>query len=422
MPQERPPVGSGPLLHEVDSFRLTMVRILQWTEVIWPDIAIVAQFGRFAMSTCRRLAPFLTLAALMLLTLGGCKAQKEQKMKVIFYPPPPDAPRLQFLTSFSSAKQWLKSRSSFADFIVGGKKEEDETAIKSPYGIAARDGKLYICDLGASRVHVIDIQNKSYKVLAPTEQTPNPVNITIDSDGTKYVCDTAKRRVVVYDADDQFVRDIGDPKRCVPIDLAIWDDKLFVADIAAAEVEVWTKDGSLIKTISSKGLGPSQLLQPTNLEVGQNGHVYVVDSKLAIVKEFDQDGKFVKSFGEPGDRPGFFARPKGIAIDPEGRLYVADAQWEVIQIFAPDGRLLLYFRGAEPGPTRMGLPAGVAIDKTSLPAFRHLVSENFEPEYLFLVANQFGVNKIGVYAFGHAVQAKPVASQPKQEAPPPADD
>ncbi len=364
------------------------------------------------MSTSCRLASFLTFGALLLLALTGCNKPEGQEANLIFYPPPPDIPRLQFLVSFSSAEHWIERRSSFRDFVTGASGEE-RGDIKNPYGMAISNGKLYICDLGSKLVHVIDMANKAYDVLGAPGQVKNPVNITIDSDGTKYVCDTNKRRVVVFDANDKFVRDIGDPSSCVPIDLAIWKDKLFVVDIKGAEVEVWSRDGSLLSTISSKGRGPTQLRMPTNLEIGPNGHVYVVDTELTIVKEFDQAGKFIRTYGAPGDRPGYFARPKGIAIDPEGRIYVADSQWEVVQVFAPDGQLLLYFGGATPGPEGMGLPAGLIIDKTSLEVFRSLIDKEFKAEYLLLVANQFGVNKIAVYAYG--VGPKPPAPAPKPD-------
>ncbi|NIA06644.1 MAG: hypothetical protein GWP14_03245 [Actinobacteria bacterium] len=318
----------------------------------------------------------------------------------IFYPPSPDAPRLQFLVSFSDVASWLERGSPFADFVVGAKQEK-RGSIKSPYGIAARDGRLYICDLGLRLIHVIDLPRKSYGVLGTPDQIRNPVNITIDADGTKYVCDTGKRMVAVFDAEDRFLRYLGDPQRCVPIDLAIFGDELFVVDIAGAKVEVWSKEGKFLRTIATKGRGPDQLRRPTNLAVDQRGHVFVTDTALAMVKEYSSEGQFIKTIGGPGNRPGYFARPKGIAIDPQGRLYVADAQWDIVQAFSSDGQLLIYFGGAGSKPEGMGLPAGLAIDATSLNVFRRFVSKDFEAEYLLFVVNQFGTNKIGVYAFGH---------------------
>jgi hypothetical protein len=174
-----------------------------------------------------------------------------------------------------------------------------------------------------------------------------------------------------------------------------------VADALGGKIEVWTKDGRPKRTISSKGAGPGQLMRPSGIAFGAEGHLFVVDQELATVKEFDVEGKYIKSIGSPGDRPGFFARPKGIAIDSQNLVYVADNQWDKIQIFSPEGQLLLFF--GEPGAKAHGLltPTGLAIDATSLGFFRKYAAPNFEPEYLLVVTNQFGENKIVFFAFGH---------------------
>jgi len=332
--------------------------------------------------------------------LGGCGPAKEGPMAPVFYPAPPDVPRLQYLTTIKNAEEWQNKGSSFSDFLVGRSKT-DEGEINGPYGVALRDGKLYVCDLGALRIHVIDLVNKRYSVLGTPDQVKRPANIAIDADGTKYVADAGKRQVIVFDAQDKFVRDLGDPEKISPISVAVRGDELFVADALGGKVEVWTKDGQLKRTISAKGSGPAQLLHPSGIAFNSEGHLFVVDQELAMVKEFDAEGKYIKSIGSPGDRPGFFARPKGIAIDVKNLIYVADAQWDKIQIFSPDGQLLLFF--GDPGAKTYGLltPTGLAIDTTSLAFFRKYAAPNFEPEYLLVVTNQFGENKIVFFAFGH---------------------
>ena len=77
----------------------------------------------------------------------------------------------------------------------------------------------------------------------------------------------------------------------------------------------------------------------------------------------------------------------------------------MVQAFDPEGNLLLFFGGANPEPHGLGMPAGVTIDRSTLPAFRKYLAKDFEPKYLFFVANQFGKNKIGVYAFGRSSTA-----------------
>ena len=332
--------------------------------------------------------------------LSGCGPAKEGPMAPVFYPAPPDVPRLQYLTTIKNVEEWQNKGSSFSDFLVGRSKT-DEGEINGPYGVALRDGKLYVCDLGLLRIHVIDFVNNRYSVMGTPDQVKKPVNIAIDADGTKYVADADKKRILVFDAQDGFVREMGDPEKTSPISVAIKGDELFVADALAGKVEVWTKDGRPKRTISSKGAGPGQLIRPSGIAFGAEGHLFVVDQELATVKEFDVEGKYIKSIGSPGDRPGFFARPKGIAIDSQNLVYVADNQWDKIQIFSPEGQLLLFF--GEPGAKAYGLltPTGLAIDATSLGFFRKYAAPNFEPEYLLVVTNQFGENKIVFFAFGH---------------------
>jgi DNA-binding beta-propeller fold protein YncE len=176
---------------------------------------------------------------------------------------------------------------------------------------------------------------------------------------------------------------------------------LYVCNIKQGKIEVWSRsNGELLRSFSSKGREPDQLRAPTNLEVGPDGNIYVVDSELGTIKVFSPEGNLLKLIGEPGDQPGYFARPKGIAIDPDGVLFIADAQWEIVQLFTIEGKTLMFFGGAAAGPEGMGLPAGITIDSTSIDLFRQYLAPGFEPKYLLFLANQFGNNKIGVYAFG----------------------
>lgn len=372
-------------------------------------------------SRCGRLVMLVVgaLAVGAMLLAGGCgaPAKKSGLAKGIFYPPAPDMPRLQFLMSFSTAEAWVRKRGSFADFIVGG--EEQQTGvIGNPYGVAAVGGKVYVCDVSRRRVQVIDIAGERYFELTAPGGLRNPVNVNVAPDGRRYVCDTGLRKIAVYDRNDVFIEFLGDPQRCVPNDVAFFGDELFVVDIAGGKLEVWNQAGELQRVISSKGTGPDQLRVPTNIELDASGLIYVTDTEQQIVKVFTLEGRFVRSIGAPGDRPGFFARPKGIAIDPDGRIYVADAQWERVQIFAPEGQLLMFFGGPTAGPEGMGLPAGLALDTSSFNVFGQYVDPGFNAQYLLFVANQFGQNKIGVYAFGHPRGVDPgpvVPSRPQVE-------
>jgi hypothetical protein len=353
----------------------------------------------------RHALALLALSALAALTAlsTGCATGRPAALPPIFYPA--KQPHMQFLLGFSDADRWIEQRSSFAQFIVGSGQQVSHE-IKTPYGLAVRDGRMYICDLGLHCVHIIDLKDKSYSRLGTSQQVLNPVHVTIAPDGTKYVCDTDPKHnaVVVFDAQDKYVRDITPPQGARIIDLALWKDELIVADVDGRRVQAWDKDGKPVRDIAEPGEGPSQLRRPTNLAIGPDGLIFVTDTDLQVVKVYEPDGTFVRIIGVPGDRPGNFARPKGIAVDPEDRVYVADAQWAVIQLFTAEGQLLLVVPEQPAQAVRdvLWLPAGLAIDSTSLPYFRQFVAPDFVPEYLLFACNQYGPNRIAVYAFGHA--------------------
>jgi len=348
------------------------------------------------------------LVSLAMVSLVGCGDSSDlgaAPAETIFYPPAPDPPRLQFLTQITNLNaNKSHSKSSFADFVVGAKIEQGEK-IQSPYGVAARNGKIYVCDLAISNIYVIDVANNKFSMLGKRGVLKKPVNLTIAPDGTKYVADTGLNKVVIFDAQDRFVRYIGDSMRASPIDVALCKGELIVSNIKDNEIEAWSLDGKFLRKIATFGGGVTQLRMPTNLEVGPDGRIFVSETLNGIIKVYNNKGQYLGSVGAQGNRSGFFARPKGLAIDPKGILYVVDSQWEIVQMFDPAGRVLMVFGGAKPGLDGMGIPMGIAIDRTSIPAFKKYIDKDFQAEYLVFVANQHGPNKIGVYAFGKSKTA-----------------
>ena len=352
---------------------------------------------RFAFS--RRLLRSVAPTLLVLLT-SACATQPVKREPAIYFPPAPALPRIQFLTSFNGLKD-IEEQTGFNRFVVG---EKLNLELDKPYGVAMYDGKIYVCDTNTT-VIVLDLKKKLFSSMAgavgPGRLT-QPVNISIEADGTKYVSDPVRGQVVVFDRDDAYLRAIGEPGSWKPVDAVPFGDRLYVADNGNALVKVFDKQsGELLKSIGDQGDPAERLDRPTNLSFDAKGDLYVTDIGRFQVVKFDRDGHFLTTIGEVGDTPGHFARPKGTAIDPEGRLYAADAAFNNIQIFNPEGRLLMFFGDAGLGPGGLMLPAKVAIDTQNVAYFRSYAAPEFEIEYLILVTSQFGDRKVSVYGFGH---------------------
>jgi DNA-binding beta-propeller fold protein YncE len=319
----------------------------------------------------------------------------------VFYPPLPNSPRIQYLTTIASERDLAVKKDSFADFIVGEQKEAQR--LTQPYGIALHKGTLYVADTGAGGLAIFDLALQRFSFMTGTGagRMKRPINIRIDSDGTRYVTDTGRDQVLVYDRDDRFLRAFGVEGQFRPVDLAIAADRLYVADIAHHQIQVLDKaSGALLFKFGKPGSGDGELFHPTNIALGPDGDIYVVETSNFRVQRFTAAGKPVRTYGTVGSTVGSFARPKGVAMDRAGRLLVGDAAFQNVQIFDNDGKLLMYFGQTDGRGDGLNLPAGVTIDYDNIAAFRRFAEPNFNIDYLILVASQFGPNKVDIFGFG----------------------
>ena len=176
---------------------------------------------------------FLGLVCAALILVGaGCSAPVRKTEAPAFFPPPPAPPRLQFLTSFSGLKD-VEEQSSFNRFIVG---EKQDLKLDKPYGVAIYDGKIYVCDTNAT-VIVLDLNRKTFGYLKGASgpgRLTQPLNISIDPDGTKYVADPVRGQVVAFNRNDEYLNAYGVPGGWRPVDAVPFEDRLYVLRAVAA--------------------------------------------------------------------------------------------------------------------------------------------------------------------------------------------
>jgi len=344
---------------------------------------------------------FITASGLFIPALVEAQEQTGKNKVTVFYPALPDPPRIQHLKTLTGEGDLRAPSSGFAKFILG---EEDITQqLVQPYGIAMFKGRLYVVDTGAPGVAVFDFNKKRFSYMAGSAngQMTRPINISIDTDGTKYISDAGRDQILIYDNKDHFVAAYGKSGQFRPTDVAITPDKLYVCDVMHHQVHVLDKHtGKSLFVFGKAGSGVGELFHPTNIALGPDGDIYVSETSNFRIQRFTADGEPVRTYGAVGSKPGSFARPKGIAIDRAGRMLVSDAAFENVQIIDDKARLLMYFGQAGTAAERLHLPTGVSIDYDNVDVFRKYADPDFQVEYLILVASQFGPNKVDVYGFG----------------------
>jgi len=361
------------------------------------------------MSRCnlkKALSQKVALLLLVELLFSSCSTTPGTlKEHSIFYPALPEQPRIQFLISFSGSNRNGVEENSFADFILGNKTAADtQTGIIKPYGVAIHNNLLYVVDTRMPGYAIINLQDHIIKSVrgSGSGRFIKPINITIDTDGTKYITDTGRSKVMVYDNEDNYVRSFGTKNSMRPSDVLILNDRLYVSDLKNHNIHVLDKrTGGQYFTIGKTGSAANHFFFPTNMAKTLEGDFYVSDTGNFSVKKYSRSGTFIEQVGEIGTGLGHFARPKGVAVDHKGRLYVVDAAFENVQLFDKHNQVLVFFGGSGVRPGNINLPTDVEIDYDHIEIFQKYAKPGFSIEYLIFVTSQFGPFKVNVYGFGN---------------------
>lgn len=338
------------------------------------------------------------VAAAMLAAMAGCAGKQE--LKPVFWPAPPDLPRVQFLRSVKDSRDVME-RKSFDLLSLGGDSATD-IPIYKPYGVAVKHGKIYLTDTVAAEVLIIDLPGKKMSRLSGNKtvgKLKKPIGITVDDDGNIYVADTNRMEVLQYGPDGTFVRALGKSLDIRPTDIESEGEYLYLLDSGQSRILVLDrKSGELIRAIGQEGPDITRLSVPIGMAGDSKGGLYATNFNGRVIA-YDRDGHFLKGFGKLGTAFGDFGRPRGIAADRDGLVYIVDAAMQHVLVFNDQFRILMFFGG--PGTTAsLNVPAGIAVSTDNLDYFQQLAEPDFIVEKVIYVVSQFGDRKVNIYGFG----------------------
>jgi len=335
--------------------------------------------------------------------------------QMVHYPAAPDEPRVVFLGTLDELATGRQSRDWLKRYLYGPSESGGSLAVK-PFGIQVWHDEVLICDTQQNCVHGITLSAGQGDRLGHGLHSPGkPLDVDVDAMGNRYVADAGRGQVLVYDANNLFLRNlIADPAESFkPVSLAVDGETIYVADAGTWSVHAYAiADGAHQWTIGGRGQGQGQFLMPSGVAVDGDGLVYVVDSLLCRVQVFGSDGTFVRQFGQPGQTAGTMARPRRIAVGPDGIIYVADALFNRVHMFDQQGRILMLFGGPGDEPGATNLAADVCIDTGPLERYAPWIPTDFEASYVLLVTSQLGAGRVNVYAFGRLRAESPAAVSP----------
>lgn len=336
------------------------------------------------------------------ISCGVAPVTEDKMTGPVFYPPLPNSPKIQFLTTINAG--WIQGnkRTGFSDFILGKRDNRGSRLIK-PYGVTYYNGQVIVVDARGPGYMVLTADDAVVKTVRGSGGggMQKPINIFIDSHGNRYIADTGRKQVLVFDKSDEFIRAYGRTDQFQPSDVLVSGESVYVADLKHHIIHVLDKkSGFTRRTIGKRGSGQGELFYPTNMTMNSDGNLIVSDTGNYRLQMFSPQGKFIRQYGEAGSGLGQFARPKGVAVDKEDRVYAVDAAFENVQLFNKDGQLLLFFGKPGNDRTNINLPADISIHYNDIDKFEKFADEHFQIEYLIFVTSQYGPNKISVYGYG----------------------
>jgi len=132
----------------------------------------------------------ITFILTCIIFCAGCSSVPvSPERKTVFFPYPPEEPRLQYLTSFSSSFDVEGGAGGFEKFILGG--EATKKPIVKPYGLRFHQGKIYVCDTVYNSLEILDLHRKKFEYFRPkgAGRLIDPINLDFSPDGKMYVAD-----------------------------------------------------------------------------------------------------------------------------------------------------------------------------------------------------------------------------------------
>src|SRR5262249_380957 len=109
------------------------------------------------------------------------------------------------------------------------------------------------------------------------------------------------------------------------------DGNLYAADACNHRIQVFTRDGELVRVWGKPGTEPGELSFPYDLAFGCNGELYVIEYGNHRVQKFTAGGESLGCWGGPGREPGRFCSPWALVVDSKGRVHVLDSENHRVQ-------------------------------------------------------------------------------------------
>ena len=224
---------------------------------------------------------------------------------------------------------WGNSRVQIVSFEGQFMTKFGQDTLERPYGITVSDEHVFVTDIGLHALLKFD--RHSYELVMRTgtqgseeEQFNSPRGLCIDYNGDVLVADRGNNRVSVFSKDLIFISNIGIEQLRDPTDVKLTPDSVaVVVDRSPKCVHFYSKNGHLLNSCISQGLGPGCLVyQPRFFCLDLAGNIIISDLGNHRIRIVSQSEQLIHTVGREGEGIGEFMYPYGICISKLGIVFV----------------------------------------------------------------------------------------------------
>ncbi|HAD05276.1 MAG: hypothetical protein A2091_03940 [Desulfuromonadales bacterium GWD2_61_12] len=313
----------------------------------------------------------------LLFALVACAPARVERQR-FFWPPGQDDAKIEYINFYQVDQDLRRDENRWLDEMIFGR-EEATASFKQPQAIAAAAaGRIFVSDVGLSRVLVYDMAQRKVRKLTRREGGDSldfdrsVSGLAVTANGSILASLATGGEIGLFGPDEVLQRTFGKGQLQRPVGLAVDETRrrIYVADSGAHRLVLFDLDGEFVGYWGERGGENGRFNFPLDVDVDERGQVFVLDAMNARIQVFDAQGTFLRSFGERGTAVGSFMIPKSLAVSPQGHVYVTDSLGHKVVVFDREGQFLLAFggraaavEGVQPGG--FSLPEGIAVDGSS---------------------------------------------------------
>ena len=220
-----------------------------------------------------------------------------------------------------------------------GREGDKQGEFRMPSGIAfgtndniivGESGNQFIQMFTGEGEYLSDCYGHSSPDLCPAE----PCGLSVGSDGNIIVPDCHEKVVKIFSPDEQLLCTIGEGQLTSPSHCIQYRDHFFVSDRGDHRIKKFDREGKLLNTYGSKGVGNKQFNDPCFLSVDKAGRLMICDKLNHRVQLLDiSSGKFQTKFDIKGEGIGGLGTPVSMAVLSNGRIVVSDSLHHCVHIY-----------------------------------------------------------------------------------------